>query len=436
MRKALLISFVLLPTLAAAQIPVLQVSPTALIFVVGAGQARPEAQEIRLRNTGSGALQWRATADAAWISVSPKAGTGAGVINIAIDPSRLRQGRHDAKVTIDAGDADDSPATVTITVQVGAGSQASRPAEAPPDDLTIVLTGSSGSTVPVTTSFGFNAPSGPPTSWKSSAGAPWLSTSPASGTTPAQITIRADASKLAPGDYASVLRLLDSAGQSMLDLPISFKVGAAQAAAPDAAAAPGGAKPDRPAPLTIEARSLPPATRNLPYSQAIPVKGGTPPYAIRIVEGRLPVGLVLANGAIAGTARFTGSYPITVAVTDSAKPAATITRAVMLRVVVLFTDTALSVSPAALNLLATSAQRIQRARVAVGSGRQPFDWQATSDAKWLRISPTDGISPGVLQIEASAEGLEPGAYTATITVMMEGVPNSPARIPVQLVVRK
>ncbi|MCX6539000.1 MAG: hypothetical protein NT151_08715 [Acidobacteria bacterium] len=34
------------------------------------------------------------------------------------------------------------------------------------------------------------------------------------------------------------------------------------------------------------------------------------------------------------------------------------------------------------------------------------------------------------------QGLATGSYMATVTVMMEGVSNSPARIPVQLVVRR
>jgi hypothetical protein len=252
--------------------------------------------------------------------------------------------------------------------------------------------------------------------------------------TPAQVTIRADASRLEPGEYRSSVRLLDPAGGALLQIPVTFAVGAPAVRA--GAASAGQANPEKPLPLTIEAGPLPPATRNLPYNQALPITGGTPPYAIRIIDGRLPVGLVLTNGAIAGTTRFAGTYPIKVAVTDAAKPSTTVTQVITLRVVVLFADTALVVSPPAVNLQATGAQRTARARVKVGSGRQPFDWRATSDAAWLTIAPASGTTPGVLQIEASAGGLAPGAYTAVVTVVMEGVPNSPARVPVQFVVRR
>jgi hypothetical protein len=68
-RIALLNSLVVMSTLAAAQIPVLQVAPVSVSFIV-AEQGQPPAQQIRIRNTGSGALQWRAIADAPWIRVS------------------------------------------------------------------------------------------------------------------------------------------------------------------------------------------------------------------------------------------------------------------------------------------------------------------------------------------------------------------------------
>jgi hypothetical protein len=73
--------------------------------------------------------------------------------------------------------------------------------------------------------------------------------------------------------------------------------------------------------------------------------------------------------------------------------------------------------------------------VATGQG-QPFDWKASSDAAWLTVLPADGPSPGIIQVEESAEALAPGTYVATVTVTMEGAPNSPARIPVQVTVQR
>jgi hypothetical protein len=196
---------------------------------------------------------------------------------------------------------------------------------------------------------------------------------------------------------------------------------------PAAGAAPAG-------PLRIDRQMLPPATRNLPYAQAIPVAGGTPPYTMRILEGRLPGGLVLAQGSIAGTARVQGYYPFVVAVTDASSPPVTIARPLALRVIILQPDTALVVSPPAISLRLPGRSRDGRATLAVGSGRQRLDWRASADVPWLRLVPPAGLSPATIEIIAVAGQLPPGTHLGTVTVTMDGAPNSPAGIPVQVTV--
>ncbi len=179
---------------------------------------------------------------------------------------------------------------------------------------------------------------------------------------------------------------------------------------------------------------LPPATRNLPYAQAIPVAGGTPPYTLRIVEGRLPAGLVLAGGAISGTARVQGYYPFVVVLTDAASPPARLTQALGLRVIILQPDTALVVSPPSISLRLSSRSRDGHAALAIGSGRQRLEWSAAADVAWLRLAPAAGLSPSNVAITVAAGRLPPGTHVGTITVTMEGAPNTPASIPVQVTV--
>jgi hypothetical protein len=350
----LLISLVLWPALAAAQIPVLLVSPASLSFAV-AGLDAPPAQQIRIRNTGSGSLQWKATPADPWVRVSPASGTGPAVVSVTLDAARLRAGRHESRVVVDAGDADDSPASIRIEVDV---------------------------------------------------------TGPAPG-------VAASAAAARPGAPP---------GASALPSPAE--------ALPAPAAATAAAPPRPPASVSLHflGETLPVATRNLPYSQAIPVAGGTPPYSIRLIQGRLPVGLMIANGAVAGTARVPGFYPLTLAITDSSRPPATLTGRLALRVIILLADTALMVSPPALALVLPRGARQTGARIGVGSGRQPLDWRASTDAAWLTLTPVSGRSPGSIEVGVLAGSLPPGAYSGTVTISMEGAPNSPARIPVTVTV--
>ena len=435
MRIALAIPLALLPALAAAQIPVLHVTPTTMVFVTGTGQGQLAPQQVHIENRGSGALTWRVTVDAEWIGVSPSSGSGAADLTVTIDAARLRAGKHEGHIRVEAADADDSPASIAVTAQIGMPERGSAP---PPSAAKVPLTATAGSGTPAVWAFQLDGPGGAAVKWQASGDLPWLTANPASGTTPTKVAIKADASQLAAGGYQGSLQFSNTAGDPLLIVPVFFTVNAAPpAAAPPPAATPAlTATPDQRVALTIDAPSLPPATRNLPYTQALPVRGGKPPYVMRLVQGRLPVGLALSNGAVTGMTRFPGTYQFIVAVTDSATPPALVTQAMTLRVIILQVDTALVVDPPAVNLLIAGAQKTQHARIGVGSGRQQLDWKASSDATWLKIMPAGGVTPGIIQLEASTTGLAPGTYVATVTVVMDGAPNSPARVPVQLTVRK
>jgi hypothetical protein len=77
---------------------------------------------------------------------------------------------------------------------------------------------------------------------------------------------------------------------------------------------------NNPPALTIATSSVPPATINVAYpSFSFSAAGGTSPYTWSLASGStLPAGLNFAsNGTLSGTPTVTGSFRITVMVTDS-----------------------------------------------------------------------------------------------------------------------
>lgn len=318
------------------------------------------------------------------------------------------------------------------------------------------LAAPAGSLEVLETAVTLDSPPEGPTEWFAKPDQKWITVEPRTGVTPTRVTIRINPSGLPNGLQRGVLRFVDDAGDDMLVVPVTLAMGQAQGPveaadvaetpasrattapkSPAAAKSPGAqaAAPTAEVPLSITVDALPPVTRNLPYSQAIPVKGGKPPYSFRVKQGRLPLGLTMVNGALTGLTRFPGVYPLEVTVTDSSTPAQSVTKVLDLRVIVILQGTALTVTPPTLAIGAQAGRQAPGVRVGIASGAQPLAWTATSDQPWLLLSPPSGVAPSVLLVVADATRLERGGYVATVTVTMEGAPNSPMRVPIQVVVR-
>ncbi len=103
--------------------PVLAVSPASLAFSATQGGAAPPAQTLALANTGSGAIPFTATDDAAWLSVAPGSGLVPQSLQVSADPAGLAPGTYTGHVTITGTSpnvATGSPRTVDVTLTVNA----------------------------------------------------------------------------------------------------------------------------------------------------------------------------------------------------------------------------------------------------------------------------------------------------------------------------
>src|SRR5262249_3070903 len=69
--------------------PTIGVSPSSLSFTATAGGANPANQSLSITNTGGGTLNWSATSNASWLSVSPASGTAPSTLTASVDITGL-----------------------------------------------------------------------------------------------------------------------------------------------------------------------------------------------------------------------------------------------------------------------------------------------------------------------------------------------------------
>ena len=172
-------------------------------------------------------------------------------------------------------------------------------------------------------------------------------------------------------------------------------------------------------PLTlITDTTFPKATLGAAYSFSLQVSGGTTPYRWSISDGTLPPGLSFSSGGnVSGLPTRTGSYLLTLHLADSASPPNTLDR-----------NISLTVAPPALNIgvgsLAFSYTQGSAApdhqRVNLTSSGSPLSYSASTGSNWLAVSPKSGTTPGTLDVSVNPQGLAPGSYQDTITVLSSG----------------
>lgn len=181
----------------------LTANPTQLAFTQMSGGAAPAAQSILVGTTGTQPVSFSASAattlGGAWLSVTPSAGTTPATLGVTASGApggvALLPGTYNGEVTVQSGHGTAplripvvftitqaapiavSPGTLAFNAQIGAAAPAAQ---------TLSVTGTSlPFTVEVSTTSGGN----------------WLAATPATATTPANISVSVKIDNLAPGSY-------------------------------------------------------------------------------------------------------------------------------------------------------------------------------------------------------------------------------------------
>jgi hypothetical protein len=310
-----------------------------------------------------------------------------------------------------------APAALSFTVQAGA---------AAPSAQTVSAT-SSGAQVNVSASA------------TTASGGSWLSVAPASGTTPASLSVAVNPSGLAVGTFSGTISVAASGvSNSPRTVPVTLTVTAGPV--PTLTVAPASLS------FTVQAGAAGPPAQNVSTSSsgaqvsvsatATTSTGGswlsvapasaTTPSALSVSVN--PSGL--AAGTFSGTVSIASSgvsnSPRTVAVTLTVTPSASLPTLALAPTTMSFTVQAGGLAPPAQSLSANSS-----AGTLVGIVASAL---TMSGGNWLSVAPVSATTPAALTVSVNPLGLAVGTFSGTVSITSAGFSNSPATVVVTLTV--
>jgi hypothetical protein len=104
---------------ATALAPVLSVSSTGVYFSADQGGSNPPPSSVSVTNTGGGSLTFTTSSDSTWLTATPASGSAPQAVQLSVNITGLAIGTYTGHVTITSTGTQGSPATVTVTLNVG-----------------------------------------------------------------------------------------------------------------------------------------------------------------------------------------------------------------------------------------------------------------------------------------------------------------------------
>jgi Viral BACON domain len=174
-------------------LPIFGVNPSDVRFTAIVSGSNPPNQTVDISGNESGIVEWMASDDAPWLSVTPTGGTAPSTLTASVDINGLAAGTYHGTITIGSTSGLSSPARVPVTLTVlpvfGVN----------PSGLSFTAIAGGGAP-PLQNVYISNNDSNL-RNWMVSDDAPWLTVSPASGAAPSRFAASVDIRGLTAGTY-------------------------------------------------------------------------------------------------------------------------------------------------------------------------------------------------------------------------------------------
>ena len=189
----------------------LNVSPASLSFSATAGGTSPLSQSLAI-SASPNTTYIASVSGAPWLTISPTTGTTPATLTVHSSVRGLSAGTFRGTITV-TGNGITRSIPVSFTVNTGATLNVS--------PVSLSFSATAGGASPLSQSLAISA--SPNTTYIASvSGAPWLTASPATGTTPATLTVSSSVTGLAAGTFSGTITVT---GNSITtSVPVTFSV--------------------------------------------------------------------------------------------------------------------------------------------------------------------------------------------------------------------
>lgn len=199
------------PQIDDASRPVIWLSRFEMAFTASVSGGNPASQILKIKNAGSGTLEYTLEADADWVSLSPAAGTSTGQEvehTVSVDKNELdsKEENQIAAITILSSQAFNNPQQVRVNLHLSKDS----PPRIWVGSRELTFNAREGGTDPPTQNLKIKNEGNGILEYELSANPAWLSINPQTGSTQGalrQHKVRVDITGLSPGSYKGKIQV-------------------------------------------------------------------------------------------------------------------------------------------------------------------------------------------------------------------------------------
>jgi uncharacterized protein (TIGR03437 family) len=192
-------------------------TPSSLEFAYFQGGASPAAQTVQVSGSQSFTAKASTSSGGTWLSVTPTSGTGSASLTVTTTPAGLAAGSYSGAITVTPTGGTAQTVSVTLTV-------AAPGLTATPNPLAFSYQAGDTNPVPQVLTVSSTGTAIPFTATASSSA--WLSVSPASGTTPASLSVSVSPADLGAGTYSGSIVLSAGSGTAPVSVAVTLMVSA------------------------------------------------------------------------------------------------------------------------------------------------------------------------------------------------------------------